>query len=154
LKTLQQSLGITFVFVTHDQGEALSMSDRIAIINEGQVVQVGSPQAIYQTPRTKFVARFVGSSNVLSPQLNAKCQGLRGWSSLRPESVRLGEPGEGRIDGVLISTRYLGASHSITVALGDEQITALVGADKRLPAIGAMVSVDWAADAQHAMEED
>ena len=67
LKTLQRNLGITFVFVTHDQGEALSMADRVAIFNDGKIVQVGSPEDIYERPNTKFVADFVGSSNVLSP---------------------------------------------------------------------------------------
>jgi putative spermidine/putrescine transport system ATP-binding protein len=67
LKALQRNLGITFVFVTHDQGEALSMADRVAIFNEGKIVQVGSPEEIYERPKTKFVADFVGSSNVLSP---------------------------------------------------------------------------------------
>ena len=60
LKALQRNLGITFVFVTHDQGEALSMADRVAIFNEGKIVQVGAPQEIYERPRTRFVADFVG----------------------------------------------------------------------------------------------
>ncbi len=67
LKALQRNLGITFVFVTHDQGEALSMADRVAIFNDGKIVQVGSPEDIYERPNTQFVADFVGSSNVLSP---------------------------------------------------------------------------------------
>ncbi len=67
LKALQRNLGITFVFVTHDQGEALSMADRVAIFNEGKIVQVGTPEDIYERPQTRFVADFVGSSNVLPP---------------------------------------------------------------------------------------
>lgn len=154
LKTLQQSLGITFVFVTHDQGEALSMSDRIAIINEGKVVQVGTPQEIYQTPRTRFVALFVGSSNVLSPQLSRRCNGVHGWSSLRPESIVLKDAGQGRIDGIVKSTRYLGASNSITVSLKDQEINALVSAAKPVLSVGSAVAVDWANGAQHLMEEE
>ena len=153
LRILQQSLGITFVFVTHDQGEALSMSDRIAIINAGKVEQVGAPQEIYQTPRTRFVAHFVGSSNVLSPQLSLKCNGLAGWTSLRPESVSLAPAGQGRIDGTVKSSRYLGATNSITVSVADHDITALVSVDKPAIPIGATVSLDWPTDAQHPMDE-
>ncbi len=82
LKSLQKSLGITFVFVTHDQGEALSMADRIAVFNDGKIMQVGTPEEIYQRPKTRFVADFVGSSNVLPPDFVA--------ALCRPEA--LGEP--------------------------------------------------------------
>ena len=70
-------LGITFVFVTHDQGEALSMADRVAIFNDGKLVQVGTPRDIYERPRTRFVADFVGSSNVLDPDFSARYCGRR-----------------------------------------------------------------------------
>ncbi len=154
LKALQQSLGITFVFVTHDQGEALSMSDRIAIVNEGKVIQVGSPKEIYQTPRTQFVANFVGSSNVLSPELSAKCKAGRNWSSLRPEVVTVGEAGQGRIDGTVKSVRYVGASNYITVWVDEEQIAALVNATIPVPPVGSTVSLNWEDDAQHLMDEE
>ena len=72
LKALQARLGITFVFVTHDQGEALSMADRVAVFNAGRIAQVGTPQEIYDRPRTRFVADFVGSANVLPPALAAR----------------------------------------------------------------------------------
>jgi putative spermidine/putrescine transport system ATP-binding protein len=71
LKALQRTLGITFVFVTHDQGEALSMADRVAIFSDGRLVQVGTPREVYEEPRTRFVAGFVGSSNVLDPEFSA-----------------------------------------------------------------------------------
>ena len=67
LKALQREVGITFVFVTHDQGEALSMSDRVAVFNHGRIVQIGTPDEIYERPRTRFVADFVGGSNILEP---------------------------------------------------------------------------------------
>ena len=85
LKTLQRNLGITFVFVTHDQGEALSMADRVAIFNDGKIVQVGTPEDIYERPQTRFVADFVGSSNVLSPA----------FSQGRRRSGTLGQPAAG-----------------------------------------------------------
>jgi putative spermidine/putrescine transport system ATP-binding protein len=75
LKALQQSLGITFVFVTHDQGEALSMADRVAVFNDGKIMQVGTPQEIYQKPASRFVADFVGSSNVLPPDFVKRYSG-------------------------------------------------------------------------------
>ena len=87
LKALQKKLGITFVFVTHDQGEALSMADRVAIFNDGKIVQVDSPADIYERPRSRFVADFVGSSNVLSPAFAASHGGAAKWTSLRPEKV-------------------------------------------------------------------
>ena len=87
LKALQKQLGITFVFVTHDQGEALSMADRVAIFNDGRIVQVGSPADIYERPRSRFVADFVGSSNVLSPAFAASHGGSGQVDSLRPEKI-------------------------------------------------------------------
>ena len=71
LKTLQHALGLTFVFVTHDQGEALSMADRVAVFNHGRIEQVGDPKEIYERPRTRFVADFVGGSNVIEPRAGA-----------------------------------------------------------------------------------
>ena len=72
LKGLHRTLGLTFVFVTHDQGEALSMADRVAVFNEGRIVQVGSPEDIYERPRTRFVADFVGGSNVIEPEVGGE----------------------------------------------------------------------------------
>jgi putative spermidine/putrescine transport system ATP-binding protein len=89
LKTLQKKLGITFVFVTHDQGEALSMANRVAIFNDGKIVQVGSPEDVYERPNTRFVADFVGSSNVLSPALTKAAGGPEKWASLRPEKIAI-----------------------------------------------------------------
>jgi putative spermidine/putrescine transport system ATP-binding protein len=77
LKSLQRSLGITFIFVTHDQGEALSMADRVAVFSDGRVMQVGTPEDIYNHPNSRFVADFVGSSNVLPPDFVAPIAGQR-----------------------------------------------------------------------------
>ncbi len=96
LKSLQKALGITFVFVTHDQGEALSMADRVAVFNDGGIVQVGTPEEIYQRPKTRFVADFVGSSNVLRAGFRAtRSSGERRWASLRPEAIRVWPRGDG-----------------------------------------------------------
>ena len=154
LKALQKSIGITFVFVTHDQNEALSMSDRIAIVNEGQIIQVGTPHDIYQRPRTRFVAEFVGSSNVLSPELSAACGGAEQWSSLRPESITLAEPGEGRVDGTLKSIRFMGATNYVTVSVDVGKVSAQIDAAVPLPPLEAAVSLTWRSESMHTMEND
>jgi len=151
LKALQQRLGITFVFVTHDQGEALSMADRVAVFNEGRIIQVGAPQDIYDRPRTRFVADFVGSSNVLAPDLTAKLGG-GGWASLRPEAVRLVEPGSARIAGTVASVRYLGAATRVSVAVGDATLAASLPMGQPVPAPGTQVGLDWDRAALHPME--
>ena len=96
LKALQKALGITFVFVTHDQGEALSMADRVAVFNDGRIMQIGTPEDIYQRPQTRFVADFVGSSNVLPPDFVQRYAGQHRWGSLRPEAIRVGRGCERR----------------------------------------------------------
>jgi putative spermidine/putrescine transport system ATP-binding protein len=103
LKDLQRNLGITFVFVTHDQGEALSMANRVAIFNEGRIVQVGAPQDVYDRPRTRFVANFVGSSNVLPPSFTT----IPHWCSLRPERIEVTNFQPKSISGSM--------SHAVTV---------------------------------------
>ncbi len=87
LKALHRTLGLTFVFVTHDQGEALSMADRVAVFNEGRIVQVGSPEDVYERPRTRFVADFVGGSNVIEPETTRAWIGTAKAASLRPEKI-------------------------------------------------------------------
>lgn len=153
LKALQKTIGITFVFVTHDQNEALSMSDRIAIVNEGQIIQVGTPHDIYQCPRTRFVAEFVGSSNVLSPELSAACGGDAKWSSLRPESITLVESGKGKVDGIIKSVRFMGATNYVTVAVNVGMIVAQVTTAVTLPQLESAVSLTWHSDSMHAMED-
>ncbi len=154
LKVLQQSLGITFVFVTHDQNEALSMSNKIAIVNEGKLVQVGTPQEIYRRPRTKFVATFVGSSNVLSPEMSVAARGHSSWTSLRPESVTIGRTGEGRINGTIRSVRYIGATNVVTLDVMGGEISAQVDASLELAPLHSSVSLDWPNLAMHRMESD
>jgi spermidine/putrescine transport system ATP-binding protein len=87
LKRIQREVGITFIYVTHDQGEALTMSDRIAVMNEGRVEQLGSPRAIYEHPASRFVAGFIGTSNILSGDIK---------SVSGDRAVILGETGDGQ----------------------------------------------------------
>jgi putative spermidine/putrescine transport system ATP-binding protein len=92
LKAIQQEVGITFIYVTHDQEEALTMSDRIAVFNEGRIEQVGAPAEVYERPATPFVAGFVGTSNLLRGDVARAIVGQTGTFTVRPEKIRLGEP--------------------------------------------------------------
>jgi putative spermidine/putrescine transport system ATP-binding protein len=92
LKAIQQQVGITFVFVTHDQEEALTMSDRLAVFNHGRIEQVGSPAEVYERPATAFVAGFVGVSNLVNSDVARTITGSPEMFSVRPEKIRLSDP--------------------------------------------------------------
>jgi putative spermidine/putrescine transport system ATP-binding protein len=92
LKRIQQQVGITFIFVTHDQEEALTMSDRIAVFNFGKIEQVGTPAEIYENPQTKFVAGFVGVSNLIDGAAAKAIIGKEGLLSIRPEKIHILDP--------------------------------------------------------------
>jgi putative spermidine/putrescine transport system ATP-binding protein len=145
LKSLQKALGITFIFVTHDQGEALSMADRVAVFNNGRIVQAGPPEDIYQKPRTRFVADFVGSSNILTPDLTAQLTGQRRWSSIRPESMQFGGKGENmlQISGRLASASFLGAFKRIAVDAGGTELHANLAAGQELPVPGSEILLSF-----------
>jgi spermidine/putrescine transport system ATP-binding protein len=154
LKRIQREVGITFVYVTHDQEEALTMSDRIAVMNRGRVEQVGDPEEVYERPATTFVAGFIGVSNLMpavvsgpgevrlahgptlrvpTPELSP---GERCNAVVRPEKLRIeplaaeGDPGSNglpQVDGVVESSVYLGTATQIVVDLGgDVRMTVLV----------------------------
>ncbi|WP_102191869.1 ABC transporter ATP-binding protein [Microbacterium aurantiacum] len=99
LKQIQREVGITFIFVTHDQEEALTLSDRVAVFNNGRIEQIGTAQEVYECPRTEFVARFLGLSNLISDDLAEELTGDRRTMSIRPERVRLTSPDEPLDDG-------------------------------------------------------
>jgi putative spermidine/putrescine transport system ATP-binding protein len=123
LKAIQAQVGITFVFVTHDQEEALTMSDRVAVFNHGRIEQVDTPFAIYERPATSFVARFVGISNLISDDVAAQLIGQKATFSVRPEKVRLVDAehrpdgDEVIADGVVEQIEYAGAVSRIVVGL-------------------------------------
>ncbi len=152
LKALQKRLGITFVFVTHDQHEALSMADQLAVFNNGKIIQIGAPQDIYARPRTRFVADFVGSSNVLPPNLTKAMGGPETWASLRPEDVSLIGADHGAVSGTVVSVRYLGAGSRVTLLIGDTEVAALVGSKDAVPDIGNTLGIAFAPEALHMME--
>lgn len=114
LKAIQKRVGITFIFVTHDQEEALTMSDRIAVFSEGKIEQVGTPSEIYERPASPFVAGFVGTSNLISGETAKRITGSEEMFSIRPEKIHLdsanGKPERDMlsIDGVVRDVVYLG----------------------------------------------
>jgi spermidine/putrescine transport system ATP-binding protein len=144
LKQIQREVGITFVYVTHDQEEALTMSDRIAVMNRGRVEQVSKPEEVYDRPRTSFVAGFIGVSNLMpatvsaqgrvqldgGPEVTAETGPLAAGEGcaavVRPEKLRIEPPGEGAagangspsVEGVVESSVYLGTATQIVVAVG------------------------------------
>ena len=142
LRSLQRRVGITFVYVTHDQGEALAMSDRIAVFDHGRIEQIGSPREVYDRPATAFVADFVGAANVMPGAL----LGRSGSVAIRPERLRLGS-GEVTLRGVVTACHFLGSDTRIEARLNDgSTIAALVAQTDPglLPAEGG--AVDLGAD--------
>jgi putative spermidine/putrescine transport system ATP-binding protein len=123
LKRLQQQLGITFVYVTHDQEEALSMSDRLAVFNHGKIEQVGAPAQIYERPATPFVAGFVGTSNIIEGEFARMLAGRSGRFAVRPEKLHLGAADAPLMadsycaDGIIKEVVYLGLYTRYVVAL-------------------------------------
>jgi putative spermidine/putrescine transport system ATP-binding protein len=156
LKALQREVGITFVFVTHDQDEALTMSDRIAVFNEGRIEQVGTPHEVYESPVSPFVAGFVGTSNLVSGPTAEAVLGRAGTYSIRPEKIRV-EPeraaAEGRAGtaGVLADVVYAGATLRYEVDLdAGGRLAAVVpndlgptGLSQQPPCPGDRVRLSW-----------
>jgi putative spermidine/putrescine transport system ATP-binding protein len=125
LKALQQKVGITFVYVTHDQEEALTMSDRVAVFNRGRIEQIGSPADLYEHPATQFVAGFVGVSNLLRGEVARRITGRADPVSIRPEKIQMRPPeapvGEEQVavDGRIRDVIYLGVYTRYLVELDD-----------------------------------
>jgi putative spermidine/putrescine transport system ATP-binding protein len=153
LKALQRQVRITFVYVTHDQGEALSMSDRVAVFDRGRIEQIDAPAEIYERPATPFVAGFVGVSNVCAGELARRLAGSAEPFTIRPERIRLGDPespvGEGAVgvSGVIDATLYLGAAtrYTVTVDGGGQLLVLVQNLDDAKPAgaTGQRVRLTW-----------
>lgn len=128
LKELISRLGITAVFVTHDQTEAMSMSDRIAVLNGGRIEQYASPERIYAAPETQFVARFIGSSNWLD-----------GTHMFRPEKARLSEHGASdKFTAEVLSVQFLGGSYQTRLRCGEQTWTIITNSRMQ---VGTQVSI-------------
>ncbi len=162
LKSLQRRLGITFIYVTHDQGEALSMSDRVAVFNQGKIEQVDTPKGLYTKPRTVFVARFVGTSNVVEGELARRLIGSERPFSVRPEHIRFidaASPAEAdrlSVEGRLVDVQYHGATSRYAVEVpGGPMISVNVpnGEDEAVrPAPGEAVRLAWSRQAMVELE--
>jgi putative spermidine/putrescine transport system ATP-binding protein len=165
LKRLQRQLGITFVFVTHDQHEALSMSDRIGIFNHGRLEQVATPSELYTRPRTRFVAEFVGSANVLHGEVARRFGAADGGAvMIRPEAIRVGEASGARASGPVIDAQYFGSFWRLSIAIGGaggsgsgdgERLMADVPAHAVAvtPEPGRQIHLHWSDDAVHRVED-
>jgi putative spermidine/putrescine transport system ATP-binding protein len=164
LKAIQRSVGITFVYVTHDQGEALSMGDRVAVFNRGRVEQVGAPAEIYEHPASEFVANFVGVSNVFDATAAQALVHSAMPFSIRPEKIVLAEttaaipPDAHAVDGVIEDVLYFGVNTRFLVRLDGggemtvvEQNQATHGADVAARR-GARVRLIWRRQHMHALD--
>ncbi len=178
LKRIQQEVGITFVYVTHDQEEALTMSDRIAVMNRGRIEQIADPEEVYERPATTFVAGFIGVSNLMpgvvrktgakgeveldsgvkvTADVNGFSVGDRCQAVVRPEKLSIGSVSrsEPSVEGLVESSLYLGTSTQLIVQLPDDvRMTVLVpNADEaqrqQLPGGGANVKLSWAPEHMH-----
>jgi putative spermidine/putrescine transport system ATP-binding protein len=163
LRSLQRTLGITFIFVTHDQGEALSMSDRLAVFNAGCIEQVGAPRDVYERPTTRFVAEFVGDSNLIGSRGVQTPVSGEGLFSLRPERVCVAatKPVVGSdldaVEGRLTDVQFHGASIRYVVSIdGDRSMTALASqqGDTRTPEVGSQIWLTWNPGDLHRLEDD
>jgi putative spermidine/putrescine transport system ATP-binding protein len=144
LKEIQRDLGITFIFVTHDQEEALTLSDRIAVFNNGRIEQLGTPAEIYGAPSSSFVASFVGTSNIFAPGETADLLGQQGTRSVRPEKISLVRADAAAsasisLPGTIAEVIYLGTSTRLLVDLDagktltvlEQNASAVSDADRR-----------------------
>ena len=157
LKAIQRDVGITFLFVTHDQEEALTMSDRIAVFRQGRIEQVGTAREVYEQPATEFVAGFVGTSNLLDGEVARTVLGDPAAATVRPEKLRVAPagaatPGEVGAEGVVTAVVYTGVATRVLVRLdAGADLTVLVqntGArDDAAPGRGDRVRVGF--DREH-----
>ena len=151
LKTLHRQLGITFIYVTHDQTEALSMSDRVAVFNHGRIEQVDSPRNLYLQPKTSFVADFVGTSNVINSDLALQITSINQPFSIRPEHIFLDNGARQlntfALNGTVVDVQYQGANSKISFNTGQQKIALVVSSadynEAELPKIGENLIVRW-----------
>jgi len=160
LKRIQQEVGITFIYVTHDQEEALTMSDRLAVFNSGRIEQVGSPAEVYEHPRSEFVAGFVGVSNVLERPENGKTSRF----TVRPEKIRMlaendaAEPGAQVESGQIRDVVYIGMVTRYVVELDDGGTLMVIRqnlettSSEALEARGRRVRLAWRPEHTYAIE--
>jgi spermidine/putrescine transport system ATP-binding protein len=166
LKQIQHEIGITFIHVTHDQEEAMTMADSIAVMNAGRIEQLGAPQDLYEQPATAFVAGFLGISNLLpgvvedrgavrldtGTVVQAKVDGLTGpvAAGVRPEKIKLGEGGGANtLEGRVVETAYIGVATQVVVETpaGTVQVFAQnIDSGQSIPTPGSSITLSWRPD--------
>ena len=167
LKEMQKALGISFLFVTHDQEEALTMSDTVVVMNEGVIQQIGSPEDIYNEPKNKFTAEFIGESNIIDGVMIkdylAEFEGIKficvdkGFDNnelvdivIRPEDINLIKKEVGRITGVIDDITFKGVHFEIIVMVDEKEY--IIHSTKKQE-IGEIVSLDFGPDDIHVMKK-
>jgi putative spermidine/putrescine transport system ATP-binding protein len=163
LKEIQREVGITFVFVTHDQDEALTMSDRIAVFNEGRIEQIGTPLEVYEHPATVFVAGFVGTSNLMHDEVALAVLGRPGTWSVRPEKIRVTKgnltagAGVHAVPGTVREVIYVGMSTRYVVDLdaGDSLMAVAQNSQsdlgERATRRGDRVTLSWNSEHEYSL---
>jgi len=179
LRALHRRIGRTFVNVTHDQEEALSLSDQVAILNHGRLIQLGAPAALYDRPRTRFVADFLGISNFIRGRVTearpdgfaltigatrlvqaGAAPGAEALLSLRPEKIALlgeGETADNTVEGAITSWLYLGTGYALHVRvpdLGDLRVALPAWRAPIAPREGLTLRLGWPAEAAVPVEDD
>lgn len=167
LKAMHERLGITFIYVTHDQEEALTMSDKIVVMSDGVIQQIGTPEEIYNEPKNAFVADFIGESNIFNGKVTDKLQvqfcdhtftcvddfhfGTKVDVVVRPEDIVMKPKGEGMMDVVVDSVVFKGVHYEITVLSGDNEIVihSIYNA-----VVGDTISIDIDPDSIHLIENN
>ena len=147
LKKLQRELGITFIHVTHGQEEALALADEIVVMNNAVIEQAGRTRDVFEAPKTAFVARFLGSHNVVAMP--------EGQVAIRTDAIRLTAPEAAKLPGTITNIEYQGTHVALTAAIpGDQDVTALLP-DKDFfgnpKDVGEAIGLDWEAEAAHAL---
>ncbi len=149
LKNLHKQLGITFIYVTHDQTEALSMSDRVAVFNKGRIEQCDTPRNLYKQPKTSFVADFVGTSNVINSHLAQQITGSSQPFSIRPEHISIYKSQKNvlKIAGEVADIQYHGATSKIEVDMGHQLISMVLSntenSEENQPKIRQRITLCW-----------
>jgi spermidine/putrescine transport system ATP-binding protein len=158
LSQIHRDVGTTFVYVTHDQEEAMSMADRIAVMNDGRIEQIGTPEEVYRVPRSRFVADFIGDSNFFDATVEVDVALLNDGSRVpstagsgratlmvRPESIRLDR--DGALRGIVVQTSFLGGHVRVAVETGaaDAPVIVAMHDPSALPAVGDNVGLAWSA---------
>ena len=169
LKQLQAEAGITFLFVTHDQDEALALSDRVAVMQGGRILQMGPPREIYEAPTHRFVADFIGDINLLDGEATGGGVRVAGGQTLpvqvarpgpvtlaiRPERAQMVAPGKGVMDATLVHSAYLGTAtlHKLQLAGGGDFLIRQSGPVQAVPEKGSHVGIAIPTDALQVLQE-